>query len=296
MSSRQMWILISSVIAAGVLFVLLCCYTVSADQYAVVTSFGKPGAIRLEPGLYVKLPTPFSVVTRFDRRLQLYRTALIEYLTGDKKNLILQTFICWHIDNPLLFFQATRNIATAEVKLDDIVCSFVASTLGDHQMNQIISVTPDQVILDEIVDQILKDTNQRSREYGISVEMVDFSRLALPEDNARSVYRRMIAERSSIANEYRAKGRQKAAEIRSQADKEKSDIMADAYKQSEIIRGEGDALAAQIYGQAYSKAPEFFKFIRTLEADKKILDDKSTIILSSDSDFVSVLKPENKRR
>ena len=110
------------------------------------------------------------------------------------------------------------------------------------------------------------------------ITYVGFSRLALPEDNARSVYRRMIAERSSIANEYRALGRQKASEIRAQADHEKSDILADAYKTSEITRGEGDALAADIYGKTYSKSPEFFKFLRALEADRKILNKKATVI------------------
>ncbi|MBN1355833.1 protease modulator HflC [bacterium] len=290
MTVRQKWMMILGSAAVLVILASISLYTVKADQYAVITSFGRPGAIRLDPGLYFKWPTPFSIVNRFDRRLQLYQTALIEYLTGDKKNLIIQTYVCWRIQDPLLFFQTTRDIPTANQKLDDILCSYVASTLGDNQMNQIISAEPGQVVLEDIVKKIQTDTDQRAQSFGIRVEMVDISRLALPEDNARSVYRRMIAERSAIANEYRAIGQQKAAEIRAQADREKSEILSAAYKEAEIIRGEGDAMAARIYGSSYSKAPEFFKFVRTLEADKKILDDKSMVILSSESDLLQVLK------
>ena len=270
----------------------LCAYTVQADQFAVLTSFGKPGEIHKDPGLYFKMPTPFSLVNRLDKRMQLYRTPLIEYLTGDKKNLIIQTFICWKISDPLQFFQAIHDVSAAEQKIDDIVCSLVASTLGDHQMNEIISTNPDDVKTEEMAESITNASKGRSKEYGIEIIHVGFSRVALPEDNARSVYRRMIAERSSIANEYRAKGRQRAAEIRAEAEREKSDILADAYKQSEIIRGEGDALSAEIYGNAYSKSPKFFKFLRTLEADKKALKDNTTVILSSDSELFQVLKPE----
>lgn len=277
------------------LFFLLCTYIVGADQYAVITSFGKPGAIHKEPGIYFKLPTPLSVVNRFDRRVQLYRSALIEYLTGDKKNLILQNFVCWKITDPLLFFQGIHNFSNAEQKLDDIVCSLVGSTLGDHAMNQIISTEPEDVILDEMARQISDEARQRTEDYGIDIVYVGFSRLALPEDNAKSVYRRMIAERSAIASEYRALGRQQAAEIRAKADREKSDILAEAYKTSEITRGEGDAQAAEIYGETYSKAPEFFKFQRTLEADKKILRSKSTVILSSDSEFIRILNPDKSK-
>ncbi len=291
---KKVWIYIGAFVIAFVTFVELCCYIVRADQFAVITSFGKPGAIHTEPGLFIKLPTPISIVNRLDKRVQLYKTELIEYLTGDKKNIILQTFICWRIDDPLLFFQAISNMDTARQKLDDIVCSLVASTLGDHQMNQIISTDPDKVIVSSMLDQITTDCDSRSRGYGIKILKVGFSRLALPEDNARSVYRRMIAERSSIAKEYRAKGRQKGTEIQSEADKEKSDILSNAYKQAEIIKGEGDAQAAEIYNRAYSKAPDFFKFIRTLEADKKILNDKTTVILSSDSELFGVLKPKEK--
>ncbi|MCD4652860.1 protease modulator HflC [bacterium] len=282
-------IVLYGTIGTGLLLLLilvnLCLYTVSKEEYAVITSFGKPGMIRDIPGLYIKWPTPFSVVNRMDRKMQPYETPMIEYLTGDKKNLLIKTFVFWRIRDPLLFFQVIHNVEAAQQKLDDVVCSLVASTLGDHEMNQIITTEIENLAMDEIVHEIISGSQSRISPYGIEIKYVGFSRLALPDDNTRSVYRRMIAERSSIANEYRAKGRQQASEIRANADRQRSDILAVAYRDAEIIRGEADAEAAVIYGKAYSSDPEFYKFVRTLETERKILGDQTTVILSMDSEL-----------
>ena len=273
-----------------ILLIILCCYTVNNDEYVVITVFGKPAKIHTEPGLYVKWPTPFAIVNRMDRRVQPYETPMIEYLTGDKKNLLIKTFVFWKISDPLLFFQATHHAEAARQKLDDVVCSLVASTLGDHQMNQIISTKREDLAVTTIINEITTGSQSRIKPYGIEIDYIGFSRLALPDDNTRSVYRRMIAERSSIANEYRAQGRQRATEIRAEADKQRSDILAVAYRDSEIIRGEADAEAAVIYGKAYSENPEFFRFMRTLETEKKILGDQTTVILSTDSELFAPLE------
>jgi len=267
----------------------MCLYTVSVDEFAVITNFGKPGAIHTEPGLYFKLPAPFSTLNIMDKKLQSYQTPLVEYLTGDKKNVLIQSFIFWRIRDPLLFFQAIHDVESARQKLDDVICSLVASTLGEHPMNQIISTEEENIKIGQIIDSITRDSVERIHSYGITIDYVGFSRIALPDDNARSVYRRMIAERSAIANEYRAQGRQRAAEIRSEADKTRSDILAVAYRDSEIIRGEADAEAALIYGEAYSKNPELFRFMRTLETEKKVMGDRTTVIMSMDSDLFEPL-------
>jgi membrane protease subunit HflC len=138
---------------------------------------------------------------------------------------------------------------------------------------------------------IASEVNAKTRDgYGIEVARVGVSRIALPEDNARSVYRRMEAERSAIANEYRALGREEADKIKSEADKEKSDIIASAYRDAQIVRGEGDAQAAKIYAEAYSTSPEFFELLRTLEAYKKMLKQQTVVVLSVDSDLLKYLK------
>lgn len=281
----------------GVLIVLLALsvYTVSVDEYAVITNFGKPGNIHNQPGLYIKWPAPLSLVNRIDKKLQAYETPLVEYLTGDKKNLLIQAYVFWRVKDPLVFFQAIHNTESARQKLDDVVCSLVASTLGEHRMDQIISTHVENIETGNIILKVITDSRERIESYGIEIETVGFSRIALPDDNTRSVYRRMIAERSAIANEYRAQGKQRAAEIRAEADKARSDILAVAYRDAEIIRGKADAEAAEIYGRAYSQHPELFVFMRTLETEKKVMGDKTTVILSTDSDLFEPLHQKQMR-
>jgi modulator of FtsH protease HflC len=307
MKIRKLWLEVTDVLttknyivfvaAFAFLFVLaaLSTYTVTVDEYAVITDFGRPGVIRIEPGLYFKWPTPVSITNRIDKKMQSYQTPLVEYLTGDKKNLLVQAYVFWRVSDPLIFFQAIHNTESAKQKLDDIVCSLVASTLGEHDMDHIISTDLDKIQMSTILDRVTSDAGERIASYGISIDSVGFSRIALPDDNTRSVYRRMIAERSSIANEYRAQGRQQAAEIRASADRDRSDILAVAFRDAEIIRGEADAVAAEIYGDVYSQNPEFFTFLRTLETERRAMGENTTIIMSMDSDIFAPMHKNQTR-
>jgi membrane protease subunit HflC len=263
-------------------------FTLNESEYVVLTQFGDPIRTLEQAGLHRKLP--WQTVNRFDRRSQIYETALIEYLTGDKKNVVLQAFACWRVEEPLEFFRAVKTFDSASQKLDDLICASIGAKLGDYKMSNLISVNTEEVKIPEMEQLITSEVNAKTQDgYGIAVARVGISRLALPEDNARSVYRRMEAERSAIANEYRALGREEAEKIKSQADREKSDIIANAYKEAQIIRGEGDARAAEIYAEAYSKAPDFFRLLRTLEAYKKMLKRQDTIVMSADSDLFKYL-------
>lgn len=275
-------IVLALIIAASFFF------TVDESEYVVLTQFGNPIRTLEQAGLHKKLP--WQTVNRFDKRMQLYETALIEYLTGDKKNVVLQAFVCWSVEDPLEFFRAVRTFDSAHQKLDDLICASIGAKLGDYNMSNLISVNTEEVKIPEMERQISSEVNEKTEEgYGIRIARVGISRLALPEDNARSVYKRMEAERSAIANEYRAFGREEAEKIKAQADREKSDIIATAYKEAQIIQGEGDAKAAEIYAEAYSKAPDFFKLLRTLEAYKKILKQEAMIVMSADSDLLKYL-------
>jgi len=263
-------------------------FTVDASEYVVVTQFGNPIKTLEKAGLHQK--SPWQTVNRFDRRMQLYETPLIEYLTGDKKNVVLQAFVCWRVEDALEFFRAVRTFENAAQKLDDLITASIGAKLGDYKMANLISVNAEDVKIPEMEALIASEVNARTREgYGINVVRVGVSRLALPEDNARSVYRRMEAERSAIANEYRALGREEADKIKAEADREKSDIIANAYKEAQIIRGEGDAKAANIYAGAYSKAPDFFELLRTLETYKKMLNRDAVIVMSADSALLKYL-------
>ncbi|RJP64981.1 MAG: protease modulator HflC [Candidatus Abyssobacteria bacterium SURF_17] len=277
-----------SIIAIGLLAVSSFFIAVNESEYVVVTQFGNPVNTIDQAGLHRKLP--WQTVNRFDRRVQLYESPMIEYLTGDKKNVVLQSFVCWRIEDPLEFFRAVRTFESATQKLDDLVCASIGAKLGDYKMANLISVNPGEVLIPEMESVIADEVNKKTADgYGISVMRVGISRLALPEDNAQSVYKRMEAERSAIASEYRALGEEEAERVRAQADREKSDIIADAYRQAQMIRGEGDAQAAKIYADAYSKAPDFFRLVRSLEAYKKMLNKQSVVVMSADSDLLKYL-------
>jgi membrane protease subunit HflC len=263
-------------------------FSVDESEYVVLTQFGSPIETIEQAGLHRKLP--WQTVNRFDRRMQLYETPLIEYLTGDKKNVVLQAFVCWRVQDALEFFGAVKTFDSASQKLDDLTCASIGAKLGDYKMSDLISAGPEEVKIPEMEQLITSQVDAKAQEgYGITIARVGISRLALPEDNARSVYRRMEAERSAIASEYRALGREEAEKLKSQADREKSDIIANAYKEAQIISGEGDAGAAEIYAEAYSKAPDFFKLLRTLETYKKMLKEQAVIVMSADSELLRYL-------
>lgn len=276
----------------GVVLLVSLFFAVDESEYVVVTQFGNPIKTIKQAGLRQKLP--WQTVNRFDKRMQLYETPLIEYLTGDKKNVVLQAFVCWSIEDPLEFFRAVRTFENANQKLDDLITASIGAKLGDYRMSNLISVSPEEVKIPEMEQLITSEINAKTLAgYGIEVARVGVSRLALPEDNARSVYRRMEAERSAIANEYRALGREEADKIKAEADREKSDIIANAYREAQVLRGEGDAKAAEIYAKAYSENPDFFELYRTLETYRNMLKEQTVIVMSSDSDLLKYVNGDS---
>jgi membrane protease subunit HflC len=171
--------------------------------------------------------------------------------------------------------------------LHDIVWSGLSAALGTHDLDSIVGT---DVQASAMLDNLTALTDRAALEqYGINVVDVRIKRLNLPEQNKQSVYARMRAERERIARQYRAEGEEQALSIRADADRRREEILSVAYKQAENIKGQGDAESTRIYGAAYSKNPSFYKLLRTLEAYKKILDDKTTAILSSDSELLRVL-------
>ena len=288
MKTVNKFLIIVLIAIVGLSFLIF--YKVDEREYVVVTQFGHPVETITKPGLHYKWPDPIQTVNRFEKRLMLYKTRLIEYLTEDKKNVIVQCFVCWRISDPLEFFQAVGNNISATKKIDDIICAQLGSVLGNYEMSSIISSKKDAVKIKEIEKNITKNSNKKTIDsYGIEIKEIGICRLALPQDNVESVYKRMKAERESIANKYRAEGREKADIIRSEANQIQSDILSGAYKDAEIIKGEGDAAAIKIYAEAFETDSTFYKFIRTLGSYNKIIDDKTTVVLSSESDLFKYL-------
>ena len=259
-------------------------FIVDETQQVVILQLGKPVKTVTEPGLNVKLPFPFQEKITFDDRLLEYDSPPEEILSKDKKSLIVDNYVRWKIVDPLQFLKTVQAIPTAKSRMDDIVYSELRRELGTHDMVEIITENRE-----EIMDIVTRQSNSATLAYGISVVDVRIRRVDLPAENEESIYARMEAERKRQANKFRSEGEEEAQKIRATTDRDKTIILADAYKEAEKIRGEGDAKAVQVYARSYSADPKFYEFVRTLDTYKKVVDDKTTLVLPSGSKLFKLL-------
>ena len=259
-------------------------FIVDETEQVVILQLGKPVKTITKPGLNFKLPFPIQEKITFDDRLLEYDSPPEEILSKDKKSLIVDNYVRWKIVDPLQFLKTVQAIPTAKSRMDDIVYSELRRELGTHDMVEIITENRE-----EIMDVITKESNSATLDYGISVVDVRIRRVDLPAENETSIYARMEAERKRQANKFRSEGEEEAQKIRAATDRDKTIILADAYKEAERIRGEGDAKAVQVYARSYSSDPKFYEFVRTLDTYKKVVDDKTTLVLPSDSKLFKLL-------
>lgn len=259
-------------------------YVVDVTQSAIVVELGKPVRTITEPGLYFK--TPFiQEVTYFDKRLLDYDSAPQDVITQDKKTLVIDNFAKWRITDPLKVFQAFQSQAGALRRLDDIIYSELRVEVGRRVLSEIVSQTRT-----EIMQLVTQRANEKASSYGITIEDVRIKRADLPEQNEKNVFGRMQAERERQAKQYRAEGAEESQKIKSEADRDREILLADAYKSAELLRGDGDALAFKAYAQAYRQDPKFFELTRTMEAYRKSLNKGTTLVLTPDSEFFHYLK------
>ena len=259
-------------------------FIVDETEQVVILQLGKPVKTVTKPGLNFKLPFPIQEKITFDDRLLEYDSPPEEILSKDKKSLIVDNYVRWKIVDPLQFLKTVQAIPTAKSRMDDIVYSELRRELGTHDMVEIITENRE-----EIMDVITEESNAATLDYGISVVDVRIRRVDLPAENEASIYARMEAERKRQANKFRSEGEEEAQKIRAATDRDKTIILADAYKEAERIRGEGDAKAVQVYARSYSSDPKFYEFVRTLDTYKKVVDDKTTLVLPSDSKLFKLL-------
>lgn len=279
--------LIIAVIAVTIgLFVLGASplFVVDVTQNAIVVQLGAPVKNITEPGLYAKVPF-IQEVTYFDKRLLDYDSDPQDVITQDKKTLLLDNFAKWRITDPLKVYQNFQSQRGALQRLHDIIYSELRVELGRHDLLEIVATG--RADLMKIVTQ---RANEKASAYGIEIQDVRIKRADLPEQNEKAVFARMQAERERQAKQYRAEGAEEAQKIRSEAEKDREIILAQAYKEAEELRGAGDAKAFKVYADAYRQDPKFFEFTRSMEAYKKTFKDKSTLVMSPDSEFFRYLK------
>ena len=259
-------------------------FTVDETRQVVILQFGEPVRIIKTPGLYFKLPAPLQVAQHFDDRLLEYDVAPEEILSKDKKSLIVDNYVRWRIIDPLLFLQTVQTEPIAKTRIDDIVYSELRRELGTHNMSEIITESREI-----IMEKVTRESAIATKPYGIEVVDVRLKRVDLPQNNEQSIYRRMQAERIRQANKFRSEGEEESQKIKASTDKDKTIILANAYKEAEEVKGEGEAKAVDIYARAFSKDPDFYEFYRTLETYKIILDKKTTLVLPTNSKLFDIL-------
>lgn len=260
-------------------------FTVNETHQAVVVQLGKPVRTITNSGLHFKLPFPIQTVVQFEKRILDYDSAPTEILTKDKKNLVLDNYAKWRIIDPLKLLVSVQDENGAQARLDDIIYSELREALGLHDLEEIVTTRRA-----ELMAMVTQSSDSSARDYGIEVIDVRIKRADLPEENERSVYERMRAERRRIANKYRSEGEEESLKIRASTDSLKVVLMADAYKESRIARGMAEAKAIDIYAKAFGRDPGFYEFYRTLESYKKIIDSNTVILLPPDTELLKYLK------
>ena len=262
-------------------------FTVDQREYALVKRLGEVVAIKKEPGLYLKAPFVDSVVY-FDKRIvTLDWEEPDRFITSEKKNVLVDSFVKWRIIDPQKYYVSVRgDEVQAERRLSQMVNDGLRAEFGKRTIHEVVSGERSQIM--EILRQ---RADRESRQIGIQVLDVRIKRVDLPQNVSNSVYDRMEAERKSVANELRSEGSAAAEKIRADADRQREVIVAEAYKEAQRVKGEGDAKAAEIYSAAYGKNPEFYAFYRSLEAYRNSFKSKSDVmVLEPNSDFLKYMK------
>jgi len=276
--------------AALFLIVSSALYTVDETQTAIKLRLGEIVTVETTPGL--KFKTPFvNNVVKFDKRIQTLDAPAERFLTGEKKNVIVDSYVKWRIVDAEQFYKSTGgNIARTNNRLAQIIKTGLKSEFSKRTIADVVSGERS-----EIMANILKMANKDIVEFGIAVIDVRIKRIDLSQEVSNSVYRRMQAERQRVAKEFRSKGAEEAEIIRAAADKKRTIILANAYRDSEIIRGEGDAVSANNYAQAYNKNADFYSFYRSLESYKKSFGQNNDImVLNPNTEFFRHFNPEVK--
>ena len=279
-------ILISAFLLLAVLILSRSIYVVSEMERAVLLRFGEIVEFDVAPGLHFKVPI-LNTVRKFDGRILTIDQRPQSYLTSEKKALVVDSFMKFRIKDVAKYFTATQgNENVASTLLFQRLDSGLRNEFGIRTVKEVVSGERDQ-LMNSLTAQL---NTIAQEELGLEVVDVRVKRIDLPEDVSESVYNRMRTERERLARELRAQGNEVAEKIQATADKDKTVIVADAYREAEIIKGDGDATATATYAAAFTKDPEFYDFTRSLKAYQATFENKGDILLiNPDSDFFKYL-------
>ena len=265
---------------------MMSVFTVNQTELAIKFRLGEIIKSDFEPGLHFKMPL-INNVKKFDKRILTLDSKPERFLTAEKKNVIVDSFIKWRIGDVNAFYTAVAgDIDQANIRLDQIIKDAFRSEFSKRNIRQLVSTDRGA-----IRTALIQNTTPIAGKLGVKIVDVQVKRIDLPPDVSDSVYRRMEAERERVAREFRSQGAEKAEGIRADADKQREVILAEAFRTSEILRGEGDAMSTDIYAQAFGKDIDFFTFHRSLNAYKNIFKGSGDMmVLEPDSEFFKYFK------
>jgi membrane protease subunit HflC len=267
-----LWVLIPQVL-----------FTIDEREQAIITQFGAYIRTIKDPGLHVKMPF-VQTVHRFDKRVLATDADPAEYLTLDKKRLVVDYVARWQIKDPLAFFISVATLDGARARIEDIVFSELRQAISSQDFAPVTSE-----LREPTMDAVANAARTRTQAFGIELIDVRIKRADLPREVQQSVFARMVAERGRIAKRYRSEGEEEAAKLRAETDKQREIILAQAYERSQRLQGEGDAAATAVYANAYEQNPRFYGFVRTLEAYDDILTPETLLVLPGDTAMFRLL-------
>jgi len=267
-------------------------FVVDATDYAIVTAFGKPTQVITSPGRGFR--SAYESLRTLDRRLFVYASPPAEFLTLEKTQVIAAGTVLWRVAEPRKFFETVFDRTGAESRLGDVLFAELGAAIGRNPLTGFVSIDPKTYRADEIVAEIARRCREiAGRDYGIEVVDVQLRSFDFPKPNRLRLYARMSSERGRISMQYRSEGEEEGLKVRALAEEEKARVLARATQLSHERRGEGDAEAARIYAQALGQAPDFYGFLRAMEASRSLARQRTTMVLSADSPLFGLLSDSN---
>jgi membrane protease subunit HflC len=281
------------VLLVALVLLTMSAYTVDQREYAMVFRLGEIVSVKKQPGLYFKMPLVENVRYFEKRIVTLDWVEPDRFITSEKKNVLVDSFVKWRIIDPAKYYVSVRgDERQAEARLSQTVNDGLRAEFGKRTIHDVVSGERDKIM------EILRlRADREARQMGIEVLDVRVKRVDLPEEVSGSVYQRMEAERKRVANELRSQGSGAAEKIRADADRQREVIIAEAYREAQKTKGEGDAKAAEVYASAYGRNPEFYSFYRSLEAYRNSFRSKSDVlVLQPDSEFFKYMRDAGGRK
>ena len=285
MARSKLWVFVLGLMVVIGVFSI---FTVEQWQKAILFQLGKVVSSDYEAGLQFKVPV-IQNVEKFDARLQTLESDPELYLTSEKKNVLVDSFVLWRVKNVESFYTATGgSIARAGARLGEIVRKGLKDEFGKRTIQEVVSGKRA-----DIMDILTVTANAQAEPFGIEIVDVRVKRIDLPTEVSTSVYQRMQAERQRVARDFRSRGEEEAKRIRARAEREREVILAEAERDAQRVRGEGDGQAAETYAKAYGEDAEFYAFYRSLGAYRASFDSPSDVILlGPDNDFFRYFKSQ----